>query len=77
MKCNRCIHYNICLDYRGINRDGDSNSCPYPEERPTGHCIINRMKRFHGTMCDTCTKFQSVWEYRRHATEEEQRGGRE
>lgn len=23
-----------------------------------GHCIINRMTRAHGTMCDTCTKYQ-------------------
>lgn len=33
MKCNRCIHYNVCLGYRNIDIDGDSNSCPYPEER--------------------------------------------
>lgn len=37
----------------------------------TGHCIIDRMKRFHGTMCDTCTKYQSMWEYRRPLTKEE------
>lgn len=33
-----------------------------------GHCIINRMDRFHGTMCDVCTKYQSMWEYTRPAT---------
>jgi hypothetical protein len=36
-----------------------------------GHCITNRMERFYGTMCDTCTKYQSMWEYTRSATEEE------
>ena len=25
-----------------------------------GHCTINRMKIFYGTMCDTCTKYQSM-----------------
>ena len=30
-----------------------------------GHCIINRMDRFHGTMCDTCTKFQNKNELKR------------
>lgn len=25
-----------------------------------GHCIINRMDRFHGTVCDTCTKYKSI-----------------
>lgn len=37
----------------------------------TGHCAVNRMKRFHGAVCDTCTKYQSMWEYTRPATEEE------
>lgn len=37
----------------------------------TGHCIIDRRKRSHGAMCDTCTKYQSMWEYTRPATEEE------
>lgn len=39
MKCNRCIHYNVCLGYRNIDIDGDSNSCPYAEERPQGDLI--------------------------------------
>ena len=26
-----------------------------------GHCIINRMDRFHETMYDNCTKFQIRW----------------
>jgi hypothetical protein len=43
----------------------------------TGHCIIDRIERFHGAMCDTCTKYQSKWEYRRPLTEEEQEGDAE
>lgn len=39
-----------------------------------GHCVIDRIDRFHGTMCDTCTKFQSIWEYTRPLTKEEQEG---
>lgn len=33
MKCSRCIHYNVCLGYRNIDFDGDSNSYPYAEEK--------------------------------------------
>ena len=36
-----------------------------------GHCTIDRMKRPHGTKCDTCTKYQSIWEYIRPATDAE------
>ena len=39
MKCNICIHYNVCLGYRNIDIDGDSNSCLYAEESPQqGEC---------------------------------------
>jgi len=38
----------------------------------TGHCIIDRIKRFYGSMSDTCTKYQSMWEYTRPLTKEEQ-----
>ena len=38
----------------------------------SGHCIIDQMKRFHGSMCDTCTNYQSKWEYTRPLTKEEQ-----
>ena len=31
--------YNVCLGYRNIDYDGDSNSCPYAEERPHGEWI--------------------------------------
>ena len=37
-----------------------------------GHCTIDRMKRPHGTKCGTCTKYQSMWEYTRPLTQEEQ-----
>lgn len=30
-----------------------------------GYCTVDRNKRFHGEMCDTCTKYDSKWEYRR------------
>lgn len=39
MKCDRCIHYNVCLGYRNIDIDGDSNSCLYAEERLQGDAI--------------------------------------
>lgn len=39
-----------------------------------GHCIINRLDGFHGTWCDTCTKYQSMWEYTRPLTKEEREG---
>ena len=39
----------------------------------TGYCIIDQRKRPHGAMCDTCTKYQSMWEFRRPATTEEQK----
>ena len=37
-----------------------------------GHCIINRLDRFHRTMCGTCTKYQNKWEYIRPLTKEAQ-----
>jgi hypothetical protein len=39
-----------------------------------GHCIINRMDIPHGRICDTCTKFESKWEYTRPLTKEELKG---
>lgn len=45
MKCNRCIHYNVCLGYRNIDIDGDSNSCLYVEERPQGDAISRQMAK--------------------------------
>ena len=39
-----------------------------------GYCTITRTKRFHGSMCDTCTKYQSMWGYTRPMTEEEKGG---
>lgn len=42
-----------------------------------GHCTINRLTCGYGRMCDTCTKYQSMWEYTRPLTKEEQKGGAE
>ena len=58
MKCNRCVHYNVCLGYRNIDIDGDSNSCPYAEERPTGEWVEWIDERFGGVTfyCSECNK---------------------
>ena len=42
--------------------------------RLIGHCTINRGVIPHGRICDTCTKYQSTWEYTRPATESEKGG---
>ena len=36
-----------------------------------GHCTVNRMDRFHGEKADTCTRYESMWYYKRPLTESE------
>lgn len=40
-----------------------------------GHCVINRLDKFHGAECATCVKYESKWEYIRPATEREVKNG--
>lgn len=47
--------------------------CDYPINL-MGHCPIVRKKVPHGRRCDTCTKYESIWEYTRPLTKEELKG---